>query len=139
MNIPSLPTDNLYKFMAIVGVIITVLSFLIPARYMLSLQNEIIELETEIGVLLVKSEYYKENVQNIDQLIESKLALYHVKRKSEIIQTKNRVLLAITGISIILLGFDGYLIYKGFANWYLKLQIHLDRRYSDNSMDHNKT
>ena len=32
MNIPALPTDNLYKFMALSGIVLIVFSFLLPWR-----------------------------------------------------------------------------------------------------------
>ena len=49
MNIPNLPTDNLYKFIALVGLIIVLLCSIIPVLNMYKVFNNIYMIETEVG------------------------------------------------------------------------------------------
>jgi len=51
MNVPLPPTDNLYKFQAIAGLIVTLLSFTIPQILIFELDTQILKLNSEIVVL----------------------------------------------------------------------------------------
>ncbi len=52
MNIPNLPTDNLYKFLALSGVVIFLFFNIYPAHLLGEIKEEISTIETEKGELI---------------------------------------------------------------------------------------
>jgi hypothetical protein len=55
MNLPSIPTDNLYKFMALSGILLVIAAF-IPQHWYYNLQIEYQELDGEANILMLKNE-----------------------------------------------------------------------------------
>ncbi len=51
MNLPSLPTDNLYKFLALSGLAIVLFSLVFPIIQISEIRLKIIEIETQMEVL----------------------------------------------------------------------------------------
>ncbi len=54
MNLPALPTDNLYKFLALSGVALVVFSFIFPLDRLAAIQLKRVEMQTQAEVLLVE-------------------------------------------------------------------------------------
>ncbi len=51
MIMPSIPTDNLYKFMAISGLAIAALGLILPASALIRLNREVASIETAMDIL----------------------------------------------------------------------------------------
>jgi len=49
MEIPSLPTDSLYKFVALGGLVLSIASFALALHFALRVQESVFQLETEIA------------------------------------------------------------------------------------------
>lgn len=86
MNIPNLPTDNLYKFLAITGVVLVVLGVLIPTpknqnvtKEQLIINGEIDSLNLEMSILQNEndelSNYIKNNYSQFGLKFESQDSL----------------------------------------------------------------
>jgi hypothetical protein len=48
MNLPSLPTDNLYKFLALSGLAIVLFSLVFPIIRISEIRMQIIEVDTQL-------------------------------------------------------------------------------------------
>ena len=57
MDIPQLPTDNLYKFKALVGVVLAVFVFCFPALKTMELRLQSYDLNTHIEKLKIETEF----------------------------------------------------------------------------------
>lgn len=74
MQFPNLPTDNLYKFIAISGLILIFLSTVLPAWTIHNMQLEQIEIEGEIDLNIFKTKLLEEEtkrMQKLDEYLES--------------------------------------------------------------------
>jgi len=67
MNLPTLPTDNLYKFMALSGLAIAVFSVFLPLTRMSEIRLNMLEIETQLEVLEIEVKYQENNI--IDALV----------------------------------------------------------------------
>ena len=107
------PTDNLYKFMAIFGLILWIGGALYPWTKAYEVEKELITLEAEI-----KHAQEQPAQANVIEL-EKKLKL-------------NRLLfkVAIGYCAFGILGFliGGFLTYYGFKLWYMRVQKPLDEK-----------
>jgi hypothetical protein len=137
MNYPSLPTDNLYKFVALSGLALILVSLTYPT-------GKVIELE--LGAVEVKSQQEKLNIEKseIDRLLavlekandpkpqevtalrelhtQSKLKTIELTKSVEVIQiklnwAKHYLIAAMLGFAIGVL-----LAFVGFRFWYLRVQ-----------------
>jgi hypothetical protein len=59
MNLPSLPTDNLYKFLALSGLFIVLFSFIFPMNRIGELELKSLEINTQAEVLRIEIDYLK--------------------------------------------------------------------------------
>ena len=59
MNLPSLPTDNLYKFLALSGLFIVLFSFIFPMKRIGELKLKTLEIETQSEVLNIEIDFLK--------------------------------------------------------------------------------
>jgi len=59
MNIPSLPTDNLYKFLALSGLVICLYSFIFPMKNIGELELKSLDIKTQSEVLRIEIDYLK--------------------------------------------------------------------------------
>lgn len=51
MNIPAIPTDNLYKFIAIFGLVLYAITLSIPVQKQVELRNTMIQVIVELQIL----------------------------------------------------------------------------------------
>jgi len=77
MNIPNLPTDNLYKFIALSGVVISLTCAIIPNITIKEIRDEITTIETERGELEFEIKILKErkieiltNIAKVDSMLD---------------------------------------------------------------------
>jgi len=75
MNLPSIPTDNLYKFLAITGLILCLVSIFYPTIEGDKIDREIIQLETNTNIYLRESEHLNREQDFFEEkLDDAKLA-----------------------------------------------------------------
>ncbi len=67
MNIPNIPTDNLYKFIALVGTIIVLLTGYIAEKRVSEVGDMILELNEQISIYEVKKESHKIKANSIEK------------------------------------------------------------------------
>ena len=70
MKLPEIPTDNLYKFMALSGLTLVILSFL-PNFHAYNLKVSLIRLDGEVKTLTEEVEWVSSNLKKLDNEIES--------------------------------------------------------------------
>lgn len=61
MNVPNLPTDNIYKFITLTGVVLLVLSFIYPEIKRKEIRDEITLHEGEVDIL--RMEQFKDSIR----------------------------------------------------------------------------
>ena len=143
MNLPSLPTDNLYKFMAIFGLLLVLFSF----YWMLSLKMDISERlafeEAKTGILDSESQRiyeriklykkikadgadvpieYLRDLENESKILTSetnKLKLESASAKSKFRSAPFLSLTILAIFGVVLVGF-------GFGAWYILHQKYID-------------
>ena len=70
MNLPSLPTDNLYKFMALSGIILVISSFFVVWKHAYRSQELLRELEAGLAVENTYSDKRGSDLSNLKLKIE---------------------------------------------------------------------
>ena len=71
MEIPNIPTDNLYKFMAITGIVIVIISVGTFLYSLKNLKNDILEYERKVELLSVDIEYWSNDTQALQEIFMS--------------------------------------------------------------------
>jgi hypothetical protein len=87
MYIPTLPTDNLYKFIALSGVVIFLIFIIYPDFQINEVKEEIINIETEIGELEFEKNLLEERQKELYDEIEEanhKLSKYQIEDSLDI-------------------------------------------------------
>ena len=82
MNIPNLPTDNLYKFMALSGTLMLIIFLIYPLIITNKINDEITAIETELGELEFNKNTLNEKVTVLMEAvvkIDSLVARYDLK------------------------------------------------------------
>lgn len=155
MNIPNFPTDNLYKFIAISGLILILVSMVIPF-----IKSEEILLQTQkdslkLSIFEIQSKYLDENVEFLksrmeklleenkdtkftnedkedaiklqNDLMQLEIDLANIKNKNNITEESLNTLRNLRK-TFSLVGVLGFVLATfGFLMWYVKLQFHLDK------------
>ena len=107
------PTDNFYKFMAIVGLMLWVGGALYPWTKAYEIEKELITLEAEV------KHTQKQLAQSNPIELEKKIKLIRLQFKATIIYFVIGVLSSLVG---------GFLTYYGFRLWYIRVQKPLDEK-----------
>lgn len=101
MKLPEIPTDNLYKFMALSGIVILIASF-IPFSYAHKLKVKTIHLNSEIEILRQQREWLTKDMNDLEAASKKLLQRYdkydeyatrkgagdHTSELSEVFKTK---------------------------------------------------
>lgn len=153
MKLPELPTDNLYKFMALAGITIIVLS-LFPIYHAYKLKLNIIDVRGEVETLKTQLKWLKQDIKqfkddthNLEkqplkektpETLAKTLEFIEANRNIGItaIQIETKVekiaylavvnhIESIAGSIAIVAG--AFLATIGFTLWYKKLQVHQDK------------
>ena len=74
MNIPELPTDNLYKFVALAGLFFIFSAFL-PFLHSHYLQVDLINALGESAVLKLEAKWLQEDISDLKGEVESELLI----------------------------------------------------------------
>jgi len=110
------PTDNLYKFMAIIGLLMWVGGAIYP-------WTKLYEAEKEMVVLQAQIEYSKTHPNQFTAL--------ELTIKNEQIRLKVKAGIAFTIIGGLSFFVGGYLMNFGFRFWYFRVQKPLDKQLSE--------
>ena len=70
MEIPNLPTDNLYKFIALTGAIIVVLSYYIPTTNGYETIDKMFKVYEDLGVIVIKQKHHKFELDQTEKEID---------------------------------------------------------------------
>lgn len=114
MTMPSLqpPTDNLYKFMAILGLLLFVGGTIYPWTKAYELEIRVIELTAEV------------NLARVDQ---TKVDVIQIEKKADQIRLTFRAVIGLFVFGIFSMATGGWLMYRGFCWWYQRVQVPLDQ------------
>jgi len=95
MNIPNLPTDNLYKFIALTGVLLLFISIFYPEYQRIRIREEITLYNGEIKKLNIESDKSKRKLKDIKEQVEKLDTISKIKSNSIVndsVITRTRVL-----------------------------------------------
>ena len=137
MNLPALPTDNLYKFLALSGLVLFVISFVFPRSLVDELELKTVETQTEVNLLVrevsalnkdvdvaaakpnLSDEALEKLSERRDQLNEKAIRLEGQKERQKTLLKQLRYAVDLSLFGSIL----GYLIaHVGFWLWYTRVQ-----------------
>jgi hypothetical protein len=113
MNLPSLPTDNLYKFMALSGIILIISSFYIVWDHAERSQELVRELKTGLAVENTYSDNQGSDLSNLKLKLEE---LEHILNQKPTYMTF-LLIGQIIGLALSIIG---------FGLWYLRVQKYQD-------------
>lgn len=131
MNIPQLPTDNLYKFIAIFGLALIILGLVFSFYPLDYISIQLIRLNGELEALNAREEYLANGKPTEKELIEIRKELRknlaEIKGKLEVISGLSKMSLRFSRYAAILTGFGLFLAGVGFYLWYVKFQKYQDK------------
>jgi hypothetical protein len=120
------PTDNLYKFVAISGLLLFGFSQIYPLLQLDNLEKEVVSLTGEINTLAI--EYDQQTPQNLDPQAKKELAVKREQARTKLELQK----VALTRLKTLrwqaLIGgmIAAVMIGVGFTLWYMKVQKYQD-------------
>ena len=123
MNVPNLPTDNLYKFMAIAGIVIAAGGGLASYAAWQKADQDLFLLQIDVDRLKAEIQHADERELILPEIHVAQAELS--ARADRARDVSNRLTgLAITSVLMILAGAG--LALNGFRLWYTRLQVHHD-------------
>jgi hypothetical protein len=141
VNVPFLPTDNLYKFLALSGVVMVIASSALVWIISLHVDEQITNLEVESALIKEEIRFLEEDVATPERRgdngsvnpttregLRREIARNAARLGPEIQQTKrlNRDLWLLVVFYVVFLFGGFYAAYKGFRLWYDRLQRYQD-------------
>lgn len=140
MTFPSLPTDSLYKFLFIAGILlITVSVYLYGEHYIQSSDRlgnssvKLLEIGRELDLLEIKTKSLKDSGKaasrnsiaiNSDRIAATKIQMASLSNEVQSIERRNNIFSLLCSTAIII---GIVLMRKGYNLWYEKLQEPLDK------------
>jgi hypothetical protein len=110
------PTDNLYKFMAIVGLLLFIGGALYPWTKAYEIEKELIVVSAQLDHARIGA-------------TPSSVLEFDIKNKRIRLMFKATIAYFASGIVSMLIG--GVLVYYGFRFWYLRVQKPLDKQLGE--------
>jgi hypothetical protein len=114
---PPLPTDNLYKFMAIAGIVAAISCAYFGINILLDLQESTWEVSAQTKVLLARGDAEAEEMEALVQELEL------LRKKRDELEPLSEFLAKVAGFSLAL-------SVLGFILWYWRVQRFLDKELS---------
>lgn len=148
MNFPQIPTDNLYKFMALSGLAIALISFFLPMKQVRDIEMEIVEIQEQARLLNEKNDFLDikkgiierlksapaEEAEKIfierQQLVLESVRILAKLERVKFLKDEIKNLKTIIGL---LSGLGVFLSVLGFILWYQKVQRYQDKVLKDNA------
>lgn len=122
------PTDNLYKFFAIAGLILLVFSLYYPKKLVEEVSSEIIKLNASVDIaeLSINKSITKQN----------KITIIEIDRDTKLLKQKHELskFYATSGAIFSIVGF--LLSLFGFTSRYIRVQKHIDTKLKYEIMDY---
>ena len=72
MMIPSLPTDNLYKFIAMTGLVLVIFVIVYPSQKLVELTLKKIDAETDVSVISNEIKDVSEEIRRLESIAKKK-------------------------------------------------------------------
>jgi hypothetical protein len=152
MSLPNVPTDNLYKFIALSGVLIILSSSYLSIQFIFDSSQKIRELNMDISIYYSKAEFIVEDIEDLrdsnpkwdneeiselNYLIKEqrKLLLEKIEveeKKKELNRLDETTSIVIKYWLLVLFISIAMMIY-GFSKWYTKVQRFLDKKLKKES------
>jgi hypothetical protein len=107
------PTDNLYKFMAIVGLVLWVGGSLYPWTKAYEVERELITLEAEVQHAQDKS---------------AQSSPIELEKRTKLLRLLFKATIGYFVVGVLSLFVGGFLMYFGFKLWYIRVQKPLDEK-----------
>ncbi|UTW13083.1 hypothetical protein [Marinobacterium rhizophilum] len=120
MNIDNLPVDNLYKFIALSGLVLTLFSFFYVEPLLREQSVEIAKLNAEVGFYKSKNPEEIKSTYTIEKQVEIEIRIAELKERNLQIKELN-------SDAKTFLYFGGFLMLLGFNLWYLLVQRPKDK------------
>lgn len=138
MQIPALPTDNLYKFMALAGLVIAIGVPLFIGSQMVRLQTDVAatgahieSLDTRVEYLREHADFWRKNDKAVpeialERMLQAQDLIIERQRDANVMRKKNDVRLdyirefAMAGLIAMAVG--AFTSLAGFALWYAQVQ-----------------
>jgi len=73
MNIPAIPTDNLYKFCALFGTVIILFSLYIPYKYSSEVEKQISSVNLNVNTTVVQQKYLIQKIDRLKEILENSI------------------------------------------------------------------
>ena len=119
LPLPTPPTDNLYKFLAIAGLALLLAGILVPEIAARNLERDLGYVE---GVLR-----YIERAREEDRVIEKESLLLDLRKQQELIRAQIPSFRRSTVWGSILVNTGSSLMILGFSLWYFRVQRYIDK------------
>jgi len=74
VTLPNLPTDNLYKFLALAGTVIVILSVYFVETKLAEVNDRILDTEEEQSLITERLELLQHKVKEFEQIVDSAIA-----------------------------------------------------------------
>ena len=69
MNLPNIPTDNLYKFIALSGLVLTLFSLIFPWTRMGEIRPKLVEINTQLEILKIESDEIEKELSRLEKMV----------------------------------------------------------------------
>ncbi|MCG3146515.1 MAG: hypothetical protein HONDAALG_04661 [Gammaproteobacteria bacterium] len=146
------PTDNLYKFIAIAGLLLMFFGLSAPSWYLITARSKITDLSIEVRTIELEIHFLEEDLQrltgkSIDQIGKSELSPEQTAKLREILLKQVRLnetlkleewkarsmILAMLVLGVTTF-FGSWMARKGFSLWYDRLQVFQDAIIKDEAI-----
>jgi len=132
MNLPQLPTDNLYKFIALSGLLISGFVYFYKEYVLDEIKTDLFLIETQVGQLEIENSYLELELKDSkkSELLLKKIAIkkFRITQLLKEVEYKNNKASNNLWIWTILLGLGGLMTIIGFRLWYVRVQKPLDQK-----------
>jgi hypothetical protein len=141
MQIPNLPTDNLYKFQALAGLTILIAATWFLIETTTSLAFQIPQLQSEVRILEIQTDHWRSEIDKLgkqesksktdakeieDEQLNLKIKLEELRCKAQIGFYGCIRVLILSIVNIFFLGWAARMTNQGFRNWQNRIQKYQD-------------
>ena len=145
MNYPSIPTDNLYKFIALSGLAITLLSITYPVSKVLELELAVVEAKSEKEKISIEDVEIKREIERLEKeknpssqtvillrerMVQQRIKAVEFSKILRIIEIQLEWVQEYSYAAIVGLIIGPWIAIFGFIRWYIKIQRPLDEQIS---------
>ena len=141
MNLPTFPTDNLYKFLAISGLVTLAFTAVFPFFILRQVSLELVSVKSEIAAIKLEAEhlenllklaketpeYLAEATEILERNSQLLLKMQELDGKNEELRFRNDEISKYTLLLIALFLGSSIATAVGFRLWYTKLQRYQDQ------------